>query len=72
MKIELAKVPVKIGEETVQRDYVMIHVDEKTLSLPLDPDYTTEEYTKVFQGFFTSISDAVVDEPNKETKENNG
>ena len=46
MKIELAKVPVKIGEETVERDYVMIHVDEKTLSLPLDPNYDTEEYKK--------------------------
>ena len=65
-------VQMAIAQVNVQRDYVMIHVDEKTLSLPLDPDYTTEEYTKVFQGFFTSISDAVVDEPNKETKENNG
>ena len=72
MKIELAKVPVKIGEKTIERDYVLIHIDEKTLSLPLDPEYSTEEYKKVFEGFFSSISESVVDESIAEEKDNNG
>lgn len=73
MKIELAKVPVKLGDDKVeQRDYIMIHAEGHTLSLPLDPDYDTEEYKKVFEGFFTKISEVVVEEPKEEAKENNG
>lgn len=72
MKIELAKIPVKINEETVERDYVVINIDGKVLSLPLDPMYSTEEYKKTFGGFFSSISESVVDETNEITEEANG
>ena len=72
MKIELAKIPVKIGEKTVERDYVVINIDGKVLSLPLDPMYSTEEYKKTFSGFFSSISESVVEETNEITEEVNG
>ncbi len=72
MKIELAKIPVKIGEETAERDYVVINIDGKVLSLPLDPMYSTEEYKKTFGGFFSSISESVVDETNEISEEANG
>lgn len=70
MKIELAKMPVKIGEEVTQRDYVVITMDGNILSLPLDPEYDTEEYKRTFEGFFSTLNDKE-NNISKEEKENN-
>jgi hypothetical protein len=71
MKIELAKLPVKIGEEVTQRDYVVITMDGNILSLPLDPDYDTEEYKKTFNNFFTSVNENIEANKSEEAKETN-
>ena len=71
MKIELAKLPVKIGEEVTQRDYVVINIDGKVLSLPLDPMYSTEEYKKTFNNFFTSVNENIEANKSEEAKETN-
>ena len=73
MKIELAKIPVKVGdEEVVEKDYIIINIDGKSLSLPLDPMYSTEEYKKTVGGFFSSISETTEEETTETTEEVNG
>jgi hypothetical protein len=71
MKIELVKVPVKIGEEVTQKDYVLIQIDGKNLSLPLDPEYDTEEYKKTFNEFFSSVNENIEASKSEEAKETN-